>query len=100
MVIGSKEVFDKVIKEKALVLFSADYCVDCQRFKPIFTERMKKGCSVPVYQLDTTQLLDVVQEQRIRSIPTLRYYENNKVVDTLNDYTASGLNHFIDKYSN
>lgn len=98
--IGSTEVFEKVVQEKVFVLFSADYCPDCQRFKPILERKIEQGHTVAIYYLDTTQLPEVAQQQKVRSIPTLRCYARGEIVDTLNEYTESGLDHFFEKNDN
>lgn len=98
MIIGSEEIFSKVVAKEAFVLYGADYCVDCQTFKPIFEKRIKSGVKTAVYQLDTTQLPAVAQKEKIRSIPTLCYYRDGEIVDVLEEYTALGLDKFLAKY--
>lgn len=97
--IGSRDLFTKVIENKVLVLFSADYCIDCRQFKPLF-EKGIKNCTIPVYQLDTTHLPEIARQQNIRSIPTLSIYAKGVVLDRLTDYTEVGLSNFLDKHKN
>ncbi len=97
MFIGSEVVFKRVVGQRAFILFSADYCPDCQVFKPVFEAKIKQHPNLSFYYLDTTHLPEIAQKEGVRSIPTLNFYSDGKLISTLSEYTQEGLDYFVSK---
>ncbi|MDQ0298529.1 thiol-disulfide isomerase/thioredoxin [Salibacterium salarium] len=73
--------FDKVISnEKAVVMFSADWCPDCRVIEPALPELEEENKSFSFYHADRDQLIDVCQDYDIFGIPSFLVFENGEEI--------------------
>lgn len=71
--------FNSLIKDKAVVDFSASWCGPCKMFGPIF-EEISNGYDFNFVKLDVDKANDVAREYGVMSIPTVILFENGKEV--------------------
>lgn len=71
--------FNSLIKDKAVVDFSASWCGPCKMFGPIF-EEVSNDNDFNFVKLDVDKASDVAREYGVMSIPTIILFENGKEV--------------------
>lgn len=72
----------------AVVDFYADWCGPCGMLSPI-VEKLSAECeNVEFYKLDIDADMDIAQEYRIVSIPTLLFFKNGKNVGRVVGYIS------------
>lgn len=69
--------FNSLIKDKAVVDFSASWCGPCKMFGPIF-EEVSNDNDFNFVKLDVDKASDVAREYGVMSIPTIILFENCK----------------------
>lgn len=69
--------------EKVIVEFWATWCGPCKMMKPVF-ERVSENndTSVQMYTMDIDNNKEFAKSLGIRSIPTVKMFNNGDVVDT------------------
>ena len=85
MEISAKELQEKINNgDKIVVEFWAPWCNPCSMIKPVF-ERVasKNDTEVQMYTMDIDQNRDYVQTLGIRSIPTIKLFNDKKVSETV-----------------
>ena len=81
------ENFEKEVlnaNEKVLVDFYADWCGPCKMLAPVFEqagEEMKNDATF--LKVDIDQSLELAQQFRISTVPTMMIFKNGKPVETL-----------------
>ena len=88
----NSENFEKEVlnsEKKVLVDFYADWCGPCKMMSPVVDE-IAKSCSdkVKVCKLNVDEAPDVASKYGVMSIPTLIFFENGNVVDTIVGLTS------------
>jgi thioredoxin-like negative regulator of GroEL len=81
---------DEVIKDKAIILFYADWCPYCLAFKPIFESykiNYYKTFNVKINEDDNP----LWERFNIMTIPTVIAFNNNKIVARRDAKPAYGL---------
>lgn len=74
---------DELLKgDKVLVDFFATWCGPCNRLTPIIEEISEEHPEITIVKIDVDEAEEVAQKYGVRSIPTLLYVENGKVIDT------------------
>lgn len=68
---------------RSVMLFFATGCGPCERFKPVFEEASMKA-SLPFYAVDAMGVPDVVSRYQLRGFPTVRMFQNGRVVSEYN----------------
>ena len=101
--IQSAEEFKKVLKENQFVLvdFYADWCGPCKMMGPV-VERFDNEINgkVMVAKINIDENLDLAQEYRITSIPTLLFFKEGALVDSAIGYRSfDNLMDFYNKHN-
>ena len=79
--IESIEQYKEVVQNgKTIMLFTADWCPDCQVLKPVLPEIERQFSQYEFYSVDRDQLLDLCIEQDIFGIPSFVAYEEGKEI--------------------
>jgi thioredoxin 1 len=84
MEISAIELKEKIKNgEKLIVEFWSDWCGPCKMMKPIF-ERVSESndTEVQMYTMDIDNNKDFAMSLGVRSIPTVKIFNNGNVVDT------------------
>ncbi|MGG6433567.1 thioredoxin family protein [Anoxybacillus sp. D401a] len=77
--IESIEQYNEVIQRgKVIMMFTADWCPDCQVIKPILPEIEEQFSDYTFYAVDRDQLLDLFTEHNVFGIPSFIAYENGR----------------------
>ena len=85
MEISAKELQEKINNgDKIVVEFWAPWCNPCSMMKPVF-ERVASNndTEVQMYTMDIDHNRDYVQTLGIRSIPTIKLFNDKKVSETV-----------------
>ena len=61
--------------------FSAAWCGPCKTFKPVMEKLEEKG--YPIYFVDVDEDQVLAESHQIRSVPTIKIVENEKVLETM-----------------
>lgn len=72
-----KEDFNKLIEEKVLVDFYANWCGPCKMLAPVLE---KASSNLKVVKVDVDVFEDLAREYGVMTIPTLILFENGKEV--------------------
>ncbi|PLS07078.1 thioredoxin family protein [Neobacillus cucumis] len=77
--------FDKFIeKGLTLVEFGAPRCAPCRIQEPILKELAEEwGTNILVAKVDVDKETDLAVKYRIQGIPTMKVFNNGKIVDSL-----------------
>ena len=90
--------FDSLLssKKKALVMFYADWCPFCQRFKPIFESAIGTKSTINGYTFYESNVNDddnpLWDRFVISAVPTLIAIANGKIISRRDAKTGVGLN--------
>ena len=84
--INEKEFNMEVLKEEGIVVvdFFATWCGPCKMLAPVFEqagEEMKNDATF--LKVDIDQSLELAQQFRISTVPTMMIFKNGKPVETL-----------------
>ena len=84
MEISSSELQEKINNgEKLVVDFWATWCGPCRMLKPIFEKVISENTTeVQMYTMDVDANRDIAISYGIRSVPTIKVFNNGEVVDT------------------
>ncbi|GMB07300.1 thioredoxin [Thermolongibacillus altinsuensis] len=73
------EQYNEVIQNgKVIMMFTADWCPDCQVLKPVLPEIEAEFSDYQFYAVDRDRLLDLFTEHNVFGIPSFIAYENGK----------------------
>ena len=89
MTILTKDNFDKEVldaEQLTVVDFWASWCGPCMMLKPIFEELSGEMPDVKFCKADVDEERDLAIEYGVESIPTLLFFKNGELVDTLVGY--------------
>ncbi len=80
----SKENFDVVKEGVALVDFWAPWCGPCRMIAPVIDELAEDfDGKAKICKVNTEEQQDLAIEHGIRSIPTILFYKDGEVVETM-----------------
>ena len=84
MEITAKELQEKINNgDKIMVDFWASWCGPCRMLKPIFEKVSSENTTeVQMYTMDVDSNRDMAVSLGIRSVPTIKVFNNGEVVDT------------------
>ncbi len=89
--LNSSNFEEEVLKseKKVLVDFYADWCGPCKMMSPVVDEIAKDYSEkLKVCKLNVDEAGDIAGEYGVMSIPTLIFFENGKVIDTVVGLTS------------
>jgi len=79
--VGSRD-FDEILRKSqkpAAVNFTADWCPDCRRFKPVFEAVSEEYADrIDFYSVDTEERGDLADRYDVMSIPTVFVFKNGE----------------------
>jgi thioredoxin 1 len=90
--------FDSLLasKEKALVMFYADWCPFCQRFKPVFESAITTKSTSNGYKFYASKVNDddnpLWDRFSISAVPTLIAFDKGKIISRRDAKMGIGLN--------
>jgi thioredoxin 1 len=64
------------MKMRKLVAFKAAWCGPCKMLTPILKELQKEGYDIEM--IDVDEQTDIAEENQVKSIPTLDFFEDGK----------------------
>jgi hypothetical protein len=84
MEITAKELQEKINNgEKLIVDFYGSWCGPCKIMKPAFEKVASENTTdIQMYMMDIDENKDFVLSLGIRSIPTIKTFNNNELVET------------------
>lgn len=87
--------FNSLIKDKAVVDFSASWCGPCKMFGPIF-EEVSSNFDFNFVKLDVDKASDMAREYGVMSIPTIILFKNGKEVKRFTGFMSKdNFNNFL-----
>lgn len=75
------ELYEAMKAPKVLVDFYATWCGPCNRLTPIIEKVSEEHPELSVIKIDVDEVPEVAQKYEVRSIPTLLYVEEGKIID-------------------
>lgn len=82
----TKEEFDRIISnghKLVVVDFFADWCMPCLMMAPIIEELAEDMKEVKFVKIDVDDNPEISNRYEIRSIPTLIFFRNGKMIDKI-----------------
>ncbi|QTN00113.1 thiol reductase thioredoxin [Sediminibacillus dalangtanensis] len=76
----SKEAFSQWKKEKAIFMFSADWCPDCRVIEPLLPEIEANYEEYTFIYVDRDKFIDLCAELDIFGIPSFLAFDHNKEI--------------------
>lgn len=74
------EQYKEIINDKAVLLFSADWCPDCRVIEPILPEIEEAYSTFTFYYVDRDQFIDLCAELDVFGIPSFIAYEKGEEI--------------------
>lgn len=78
----SVEQFNELIRDKCIVMFTANWCGDCRFIEPHLPEIANAHPDYPFVLVDRDKFIDICQKYDIMGIPSFIVFENNEVKGT------------------
>lgn len=72
--------YKEIIKQNAVLMFSADWCPDCRFIEPVMPEIEGDFKEYTFYYVDRDQFIDLCGELSIFGIPSFVVYKNGSEV--------------------
>lgn len=73
--------YNELIKDsKVILVFSADWCVDCRFIEPELPEIEEAFPEYTFIKIDRDQFIEICQENDVLGIPSFLAYQNGKEV--------------------
>ena len=101
IIINSEEKFDEIISEGVtLVDFYANWCGPCKMLAPFIEEIANDyDGKINVCKVDVDQVESLAYRYGVRSIPTLLYFKEGKLMDTVVGFQdKNSISANLDKY--
>ncbi|MEK6914581.1 MAG: thioredoxin [Nanoarchaeota archaeon] len=80
----SKEEFNRIVSnghKLVVVDFFADWCMPCLMMAPVIEELAKNMKDIKFVKIDVDENSELSEKYEIRSIPTLIFFKNGKMID-------------------
>ena len=65
---------------KKIIKFEADWCMPCKVLTNILNDKEFKDIEIKAINIEDDSSFELVQQYQIRSIPTLFYYQDDKLI--------------------
>ena len=85
MHVSASDFEEEVLKEKGVVVvdFWATWCGPCKMIAPIVEELDEEMSNVKFIKVDVDKNLQIANQYKIVSIPTLKIFKDGKLINTL-----------------
>lgn len=85
MHVSTSDFEEEVLKEKGVVVvdFWATWCGPCKMIAPIVEELDEEMSNVKFVKVDVDKNLQIANQYKIVSIPTLKIFKDGKLINTL-----------------
>ena len=85
MHVSASDFEEEVLKEKGVVVvdFWATWCGPCKMIAPIVEELDEEMSNVKFVKVDVDKNLQIANQYKIVSIPTLKIFKDGKLINTL-----------------
>ena len=85
MHVSASDFEEEVLKEKGVVVvdFWATWCGPCKMIAPIVEELDEEMSNVNFVKVDVDKNLQIANQYKIVSIPTLKIFKDGKLINTL-----------------
>lgn len=74
------EQLQKYLKGQVVLMFTADWCPDCQFIKPVMPEVEKDFADFKFYAVDRDENLDLATELNVMGIPSFIAYRDGQEI--------------------
>jgi thiol-disulfide isomerase/thioredoxin len=82
-----------------LVLYKADWCGHCNRFKPAWEQLKKQNINVSFVEYDADKDRKVIEKHNINGYPTIHYKIKGGTYEYNGERTVEGLINFMKSYN-
>ena len=83
----NKEKFDSDVlngKTPAVVDFFTNYCMPCKMLAPVLDQLSQEFAGkVNIFKVDATENMELAAAYQVRSVPTILFFKEGKVVDIM-----------------
>lgn len=88
MEINNLEQFKEFVNttDVVLVSFYSTWCPPCRMLKPIIEEYIENNEDKKIFFINTDDLKEISSAYGIYNVPTLCWFKNGEIVDTLSGY--------------
>ncbi|KAJ1812121.1 glycerol ether metabolic process [Coemansia sp. RSA 2599] len=99
--VTDKKEFKKLLDQnsKVAVDFNASWCGSCKAMKPVFEKLANNHSDITFLSVDVDEASDIAQEHEITSMPTFKFLDHGKVVDTVVGAKKQALEHSMDNFT-
>ena len=81
--------------EKAVICFSAEWCIPCKNFSPIYSTYADKYKNISFYKVDIEDSEDLINMFNITSVPTFIFLKNGVKVNEINGIDKQSFSLYI-----
>jgi len=78
--------------ENAIICFSANWCIPCQKFKPIYSQIADNYKHLKFFKVDINDNEEFTNKYDIKAVPTFVFLKNG---EKINEYTGIDENKLI-----
>lgn len=73
---------DFLKKDKAIVLFYAEWCSPCKNFLPVIEEVSLENKDISLYKFDGDKNKELTKQYDIKAYPTVLFFKNGNIEKT------------------
>ena len=81
--------------EKAVICFSAEWCIPCKNFSPTYSTYADKYKNISFYKVDIEDSEDLINMFNITSVPTFIFLKNGIKVNEINGIDEQSFSLYI-----
>ena len=88
LTLENRDEFENLIKSHDVVMveFYSTWCPPCKMFRPILEEYMEDHPDDFCITVNTDNVKDIHKKYGVRTVPTLVFFKNGEVADTIDGY--------------